>query len=285
MSKRRVLVTGASGRLGNSVAEALSARHEVVMLDVLAPETAERRKWGRAIVGSVTDRSAVAQACEGVHAIVHCAGIPWSHRPFDTLLNTNVGGTVNLLEEAGARNEVERFIFVSTIRVHGVLEEIREDFMPRFLPFDETHPLQAREYYGGGKAHAEHWCRMYVRRFRKPAVVLRPSYIVRKEEEPRYKAHAAPGTPALLDYVGTSDLIAAIDLCLDFHPKDGFDAFLLNAADQRSTTPSRELAERYFPNVPANHEKLSSCGGFGAFVDCGHAAEILGWRPAYRCVR
>ena len=285
MGKRTVLVTGSSGRLGSSVAEMLSREHHVVMMDVMSPASPEQRKWGRVVVGSVTDRGAVAQAFEGVDAVVHCAAIPWSRPPFDTLLHTNICGTVNVLEEAGSRAEVEHFIFLSTIRVHGVLEEVSDDFMPRFLPFDETHPFQAQEYYGGGKAHAEHWCRMYVRRFKKPVVALRPSYIVRLHDELHFKAQPAPEKPTLLDYVGTSDVLLALSLALDFHPKDGYDAFLINAADQRSSTPTLDLAARYFPNVPIDREKLAGCDGFAAFLDCCHAQHVLGWKPAYRCVR
>jgi len=285
MRRRTILVTGASGRLGSAVAEILGRDHDLVLFDVHGPADAAQRRLGRCVVGSITDRAAVAAAFEGVDTVVHCAGIAWSNRPFDKLLNVNVGGTVNLLEEAGTRQEVEQFIFISTIRVHGVLEENRDEFMPRHLPFDETHPLLTVEYYGGGKVQAEHWCRMYVRRFGKPVVTFRPTYIVQLPHEPEFAAQPEPGRPALLDYVGASDVVKAIALALDHHPKDGFDAFLLHAVDQRSTTPTLELADRYFPNVPADREKLAACDGFAAFVDCTHARNALGWEPAFRCAR
>jgi len=87
------------------------------------------------------------------------------------------------------------------------------------------------------------------------------------------------------DYLATSDLIDAIARALDYHPKDGFDLFYLHAADQRSATPSVELAERHFPGVPIDHAKLEAADGFGALVDCTHANQRLGWAPKFRCIR
>jgi nucleoside-diphosphate-sugar epimerase len=285
MKRRTILVTGSSGKLGAAVVRTLSGAHDIVQMDMREPDDPGQRAIGRLATGSITDPAAVAAAFEGVDTVIHCAAIPWNIPPNANLLNVNVGGTVTLLDEAGARAAVEQFIFISTIRVHGVLEAIDEAFMPRFLPFDETHPLLAMEYYGGGKCHAEHWCRMYVRRFGKPVVTFRPAYILPIAREAEFVAQPAPDHPALLDYVATSDFIEAIRLSLDYHPQDGFDRFLAHAPDQRSATPSLELVDRFFPSIPVDREKLSACGGYGAFVDCSHACEKLGWQRRYQARR
>ena len=286
MKRRTILITGASGKLGSAAARILGRDHAIVRMDVRKPRDGEPdTPSGRTVVGSVTDRTAVAEAFEGVDSVIHCAAIPWSRPPFDELLHINVAGTVNLLEEAAARPGVEQFIFISTIRVHGVLEEPGDDFMPRFLPFDETHPYLTVEYYGGSKVQAEHWCRMYVRRCGKPAVVLRPSYILPLHAEPDFAAQPPPDQPTLAQYVATSDLVNAMSLALDYHPRDGFDRFLMHAPEQPTTTPTLQLVDRYFPAVPADREKLSACDGFGALVDCSHAAAALNWAPQSRCRR
>ena len=279
--RRRILVTGAAGKLGSAVARRLAREHEVVQLDCRLPQHAEQREAGEFHVGSVTDRSAVARAMEGVNAVVHCGAIPVNRPPFDELMHINLGGTINLLEEAGTRRACEQFVFISTIRVHGVLEEVRPEFMPHFLPFNETHPYLTVEYYGGGKLQAEHWCRMYVKRFGKPVVVFRPSFILPAPMEAESHARDASNEPSLEQYVATSDCVEAIAAGLDYAPRDGMEAFLVHAGDQFTTIPSLELAERNFPGVPVDEAKLAACGGFGAFVDCSLAKERLGWRPRY----
>ena len=49
--------------------------------------------------------------------------------------------------------------------------------------------------------------------------------------------------------------------------------------------PSLELAAKYFAGIPGDSEKLGSCGGFGALIDCTRAKERLGWVPKLGCQR
>ncbi len=281
----RILITGSSGKLGSALVRAFAHEHEIVQLDVVPPLNEDQYRCGTVHVGSVTDRELVETVTEDVEIIIHCGAVPSNKAPFDALLTTNVSGTVNLLEAAGRRASVRQFIFLSTIRVHGVLETPDAEFLPKFLPFDETHPYVTVEYYGGSKLHAEHWCRMYVKRFRKPVVVFRPSTILSIPEGKPFPARPAPERPDLNQYVATSDVIQAVRLALDHEPEGGFDAFLLHANDQRSITPSLELVRRWFPGIPYDREKLERCHGFGAFVDCSRAAVRLNWHPAVQCQR
>ncbi|MCP4645475.1 MAG: NAD(P)-dependent oxidoreductase [bacterium] len=285
MPRRTILITGASGRLGSALVHLLSPRHDVVQLDTREPEDPAQRAVGRFHPGSVTERDDVAAAMEGVDTVIHSAAIAWNSPPFDRLMNINVGGTVNLLEEAGARAEVERFVFISTIRVHGVLEAVRPEFMPLFLPFDESHPYLTREYYAGGKIHCEHWCRMYVERFRKPAVAIRPSWICSLPHEPEFKPRPTPDVPDLIQYVATTDLVDLIERAMEYHPPHGFDAFLAHGDEQFTATPSIEFVDRHFPGIPIDRAKLEACGGFGPLVDCTRAKERLGWSPKFRLPR
>lgn len=281
----RILVTGSSGKLGSAVVAKFSPEHDIVQIDIKSPTDEAQSHIGTVYVGSVTDRSLVEQAMDGVEAVIHCGAIPSNYPPFNELVHTNVVGTITLLEAAGKSAALRIFLFISTIRVHGVLEEPSAEFMPKFLPFDESHPYLTVEYYGGSKLQAEHWCKSYVKRFKKPVVVFRPTMIVRLDREENFQAGPAPDRPSLNDYVGTSDVLEAIRLALSYEPADGFDAFLLHAADQRSTTPSLELAERWFGGIPVDKEKLNRCNGFGAFVDCSHARATLGWQPRFTCLR
>jgi len=285
MRRRSILITGASGRLGASLAQALARDHDIVQLDLHEPAIEEQRKLGRVHAGSITDPAVVSEAMEGVDAVIHAAAIPGTRKPYHQLLETNVTGTFNLLEEAGNRGHVEQVVYISSIMYHGLVENPPPEHLPRYLPIDEDHPSLAVDYYGCTKAQAEYWCEKYVRRFRKPVVVIRPPWIVPLDQEPSLRAGPAPDRPHLNDYIGTSDLIAGIACAMDYHPKDGFDCFLLHAEDQRSATPSLELVERFFPGIPVDREKLSACEGFGALVDCGRATDRLGWSPSFRCMR
>ena len=285
MTRRRILITGSSGRLGGALAGHLAAEHEIVQLDLLEPYAEELRGLGPVFQGCITDVSLVERAMDGVDAVVHCAAFPGAIEPFHELMETNVQGTFVLLEEAGKREGVEQFIYLSSIQWHGLHEEYGARQLPEFLPITEAHPSLATWYYDTSKVLGEHLCRVYTQRFGKPCVAMRPGWIITGELEASFGAVPPPDHPHLNDYVGTSDIVDAVRLLLDYDPPEGFEAFLFNAEDQRSTVPSLELAERFFPGMPLEREKLRACDGFGALVDCTRARERLGWVPKFRCRR
>src|SRR4051812_6833829 len=107
----RVLVTGSSGHLGEALRRVLP---DAVGLDILPSPYTD-------IVGSVADRAVVRRAVDGVDAIVHAATL---HKPHvgshsrQEFVDTNVTGTLNLLEEAVA-GDVDRFVFTSTTSAFG----------------------------------------------------------------------------------------------------------------------------------------------------------------------
>ena len=282
--RKTILVTGSSGRLGSAVVRLLKDRHQIVRLDSREPADAKQSTGEPQILGSITDAAIVARAMDGVDTVIHCAAIPWGRPPFHEVVETNVMGTFHLLEAAGRSEHVEQFIYISSIMWHGLSEPPYKN-IPIYLPIDEHHPSLAVDYYACSKVQAEYWCMKYVERFGKPVVAIRPSMIVSLQDEPAYHATAAGACPHLHDYIGVTDLVDGIERALDYHPRDGVEAFLFHAADQHSTTPSLELAARYWPDVPVQREKLELCGGFGALANCARATDRLGWTPRYRCGR
>jgi NAD dependent epimerase/dehydratase len=172
-----VLVTGADGFIGSHLVERLVADGHAVRAFCLYNS---RGSWGwldeaprdvRAAIdvrlGDVRDAGFVDDAIRGVDAVVHLAAliaIPYSYTAPDSFVETNVRGTLNVLE-AARRAGVRRVVQVSTSEVYGT---------PVQLPIRETHALQAQSPYAASKVAADQLSLAYHRSFGLPIVVLRP---------------------------------------------------------------------------------------------------------------
>ena len=282
---RRILITGSSGRLGAPLTVDLARKHEVVQLSLEEPASPEQRELGPVFTGSITDPGVVESAMDEVDTVVHCAAVPGAFPPFDKLMETNVMGTYTVLEAAGRNESVTQFLFMSSLNWHGLHERHGGFQSPKYLPLDEEHPSSATGYYDTSKVLGESLCATYAKRFGKPAVALRPAWIVGGDFAKSFKATPPGMGQGLYDYVGLEDLIDGVRRLLDYDPPDGFDAFLFHAEDQRSTCPSVKLAERFQGNARIDEERLAQCEGFGALVNCDHATERLGWTPQFKCAR
>jgi nucleoside-diphosphate-sugar epimerase len=170
----KVLVTGASGFLGSHVAEQLSsAGHDVRALVRKSSnkkflETLPRVELA---YGGIEDADKVAEACVGVDAIVHSAGIVKAKHP-DDFAKTNVEGTRNVLEGAKAASgkngapNLKRFVLVSSLEAVGP----SKDGSP--VPIDQENPVTA---YGRSKLEAEKVAKSYAKDL--PITILRPTGI------------------------------------------------------------------------------------------------------------
>ena len=172
-----VLVTGADGFIGSHLVERLVAegarvrafciynsRGSAGWLDETAPDV-------RAAIdvrfGDVRDARFVERASEGIDVVFHLAAliaIPYSYVAVDSFIDTNVRGTMHVLEGA-RRAGVRRVIQTSTSEVYGT---------PDTLPIAETHPLRAQSPYAASKIAADQLALAYHRSFGSPVVVLRP---------------------------------------------------------------------------------------------------------------
>lgn len=154
----RVLVTGGSGMIGSHVVERLLAAGagEVVVLDQVIQErnlaAALASGRVRTVAADVRDREALRRVVPGSDAIVHLAAMlmwPARHDP-KPAFEINVVASHDLLELA-VELGVARFVFASSISVYGAPPDDR--------PIDEQAPLNARTFYGAGKAAIELFCR------------------------------------------------------------------------------------------------------------------------------
>jgi NAD dependent epimerase/dehydratase len=174
---RRVLVTGADGFIGSHLTEALVGGGAVVRafcfytsdgsvgwLDELDPDIKDTLDIRR---GDIRDARFVAEACEGVEVVFHLAAlvaIPYSYQAAESFIDTNVKGTLNILE-AVRRAGCERLVHTSTSEVYGT---------PDTLPITEKHALKGQSPYSASKIGADKLCEAFHCSFGTPVVILRP---------------------------------------------------------------------------------------------------------------
>jgi dTDP-glucose 4,6-dehydratase len=171
------LVTGAGGFIGSHLVERLVAlrakvrafvrytsRPQAGFLDTLDSEVCRSIEI---IHGDLRDYNAVVQATRGVTGIFHLGaliGIPYSYiHPRETI-ETNVMGTFNILTAAREAG-VERVIHTSSSEVYGTA---------RYVPIDESHPLQAQSPYSASKIGADKIAESFFDSYSLPIVILRP---------------------------------------------------------------------------------------------------------------
>ena len=174
---RRVLVTGADGFIGSHLTEALVASGADVRafcvynsngsLGWLDQSSAEIRDALDVRLGDIRDARFVEEACREIDIVFHLAAlisIPYSYTAPESFVDTNVKGTLNVLE-AVRRAGCSRMIQTSTSEVYGT---------PDTLPITESHPLKGQSPYSATKIAADKLCESYHRSFETPVTILRP---------------------------------------------------------------------------------------------------------------
>ncbi|WP_287963178.1 NAD-dependent 4,6-dehydratase LegB [Alcanivorax sp.] len=173
----KILVTGADGFIGSHLVEALVRRgHEVRALvlynsfgswgwlDHCAPDVDGNFE---VFPGDVRDPNGMRKAMRGCEAVLHLAaliGIPYSYHSPDSYVDTNIKGTLNILQAAREMG-VRKVVHTSTSEVYGTA---------RFVPITEDHPLQGQSPYSATKIGADQLALSFHRSFDTPVCVLRP---------------------------------------------------------------------------------------------------------------
>lgn len=177
MKKRKVLITGADGFIGSHLTEALvRAGYDVkafVYYNSLGTwgwldECAEDVKGQFEVVaGDVRDPNGVRHALTGCESVLHLAAliaIPFSYHSPDTYIDTNIKGTLNVLQ-ASRDLGIEKIVHTSTSEVYGTAQ---------YVPIDEHHPLQGQSPYSASKIGADQLALSFFRSFGTPVSVIRP---------------------------------------------------------------------------------------------------------------
>lgn len=287
-----VLVTGSAGLLGRHVVRELVSHCRVHGFDLKrSPEDVPQT------IGDITDPVAVRQACAGMDAVVHVAGMPtiWSGSA-DRIMTINVTGTWNVLhaaEEAGAR----RVVLCSSDSVAGFTVKSGAMKPPLYAPVDRLHPLHATDPYALSKVLGERIGQSFVERGRLEVVALRPVFVlypemmgevkVRAAHPDAYNGPAAGGPFAagggpLWHYVDPRDVANAFRLAVEVPAFASFDAFYICAASTLAPEPTLERLERYIGRrVEIQHPEVFAKNPHAPLYDLAHARDVLGFEAQY----
>jgi NAD dependent epimerase/dehydratase len=177
LEKKRVLVTGAEGFIGSHLTERLVDEGCLVRAFILYNsfnswgwiDTFNREKKQKIEIfsGDVRDQYGVRKAAEGADVIFHLAAlvsIPFSYHSPDCFVDTNVRGTLNVLQAARTLG-IEKVLVTSTSEVYGTA---------CYVPIDEAHPLQGQSPYSASKIGADKIAESFFRSFDLPVSVVRP---------------------------------------------------------------------------------------------------------------
>ena len=167
---KRVLITGAAGRIGTSLAEQLGSRYRLRLLFHRTVPAAHQgavtqaRQTGQPVAvdggehevfaGDVASLEAMERACAGVDAVAHMAADPRVQAPWTDILNANLIGTYNVYEGA-RRAGAKKIVFASSNHATGFYEKDRVYTTPEM-------PVRPDSYYGVSKAFGEALGRYYV---------------------------------------------------------------------------------------------------------------------------
>jgi dTDP-glucose 4,6-dehydratase len=174
---KKVLVTGADGFIGSHLTESLLERgYEVKAfacynsfntwgwLDTLPKEKLDQIE---VFTGDIRDPNGVREAMKGVDGVFHLAAliaIPFSYHSPDSYVDTNIKGTLNVLQAARDLG-TERIMVTSTSEVYGTAQ---------YVPIDENHPFQGQSPYSATKIGADRLAESFYRSFQLPVSIVRP---------------------------------------------------------------------------------------------------------------
>jgi dTDP-glucose 4,6-dehydratase len=298
LNGRSVLVTGAGGFIGSHLTEALVRSGARVRALV---HYNSRNDWGHlerldsptrdaveVVTGDLRDPFCVAEVAKDAEVIFHLASlipIPYSYRAPQEYVETNVRGTLNVLE-AARRHGTARVLHTSTSETYGTAV---------YTPIDEKHPLQGQSPYSASKIGADKLAESYWCSFGTPVVTVRPF----NTYGPRQSARAF--LPAVLSQALTRDVVRVglLDPVRDMnYVDDTVDGFLraasahgvegqvLNLGSGRGVT-MRELLDLAIKATGRQVRVESDAGRvrpeksevMELICDASKARAALGWQP------
>jgi nucleoside-diphosphate-sugar epimerase len=285
----RVLVTGSSGHLGEALVRTLlDSSHEVIGLDrVASPYTN--------CVGSITDREFVRRCLRDADAIIHAAALHKPHVATHTrqdFIDTNITGTLNLLEEAVA-SSVSAFVFTSTTSAFGAALTPSPGAAAVWVT-EDVRPVP-KNIYGVTKTAAEDLCELFHRRHKFACLILRTSrFFPEEDDDPAIRKNYDDANVKANEYlfrrVDLQDVVDSHLLALRKASRIGFGRYIISATTPFQPDDQSDLRRIAPPvvrrRVPEYEEEYARRGwrmfpGIDRVYVNHRARQELDWRPKY----
>jgi NAD dependent epimerase/dehydratase len=297
----KVLVTGADGFIGSHLTEALVRSgcdvRAFVMYNSfnswgwLDHSPREIREALDIFTGDIRDPHGVRKAMEGCDVVMHLAAliaIPYSYHSPDTYVDTNIKGTLNVVQAARDLG-VEKVVHTSTSEVYGTA---------RFVPITEEHPLQGQSPYSASKIGADHIALSFHAAFNTPIAVIRPF----NTYGPRQSARAVIPTIITQIATGRRDIrLGALHPTRDFnYVADTVDGFIAVTQSARSVGEVINIGSNYEISIGDTAHLIAKVMGAEVdftqeavrlrpenseverlWADNTKARELTGWQPRY----
>lgn len=301
LKNKKILITGADGFIGSHLTETLinegfNIRAFVMYnsfnsrgwLDTLAKEIQNNLD---AISGDIRDPHGVEQAMTGCDVVLHLAAliaIPYSYHSPDTYVDTNIKGTLNVLQ-AARKLGLEKVVHTSTSEVYGTA---------RIVPITEDHPLQPQSPYSATKIAADQMALSFYNSFNTPVAIIRPF----NTYGPRQSARAVIPTVITQIAGGQRKIkLGALRPTRDFnYVKDTVRGFIAVAESDNSVSEIINIGSNYEISVGDLVEMIAEIMGVNIdietdnqrlrpeksevdrlWADNSKAKELLGWQPQY----
>ncbi|MBW5468702.1 SDR family NAD(P)-dependent oxidoreductase [Brevibacillus formosus] len=300
-SKKKIIVTGADGFIGSHLTEELVRQGHDVKAFVMYNSF---NSWGwldhsskeildqlNVFSGDVRDPYGVKKAMQGCDVVLHLASliaIPYSYHSPDTYIDTNIKGTLNILQ-AARELEVEKVVHTSTSEVYGTA---------RFVPITEEHPLQGQSPYSASKIGADQLAMSFYSSFDLPVAIIRPF----NTYGPRQSARAV--IPTIITQIASGDTTIKLGSTFptrDFnYVKDTVDGFISVAQSERSIGEVINIGSNFEVSIGETANIIAELMGKKISIvtedkrlrpekseverlwaDNSKAKEILGWQPQY----
>ena len=285
----RILVTGSAGHLGEALVRTLQgSQHEALGVDILPSPYTQR-------VGTIADRAFVRACMPGVQAVLHAATL---HKPHvathsrQAFVDTNVTGTLNLLEEAVAAG-AKAFVFTSTTSAFG-RALVPPPGEPAAWITESVVPVP-KNIYGATKVAAEDLCELVQRDSDMPCLVLRTSRFFPEDDDDQQALSAFDGdnlkvSEFLYRRVDVEDVVDAHLLAIDKAAAIGFARYIISATTPFTRDDLRELrhdaaavVRRRAPAFEAEyaHRGWSMVPTIDRVYVNERARRELGWQPRH----
>jgi len=301
MSEKKILVTGADGFIGSHLTEALIRQGYDVKAFVLynsfnswgwledAPVQIKREL--EVFAGDIRDPHGVKEAMKGCDTVLHLASliaIPYSYHSPDTYVDTNIKGTLNILQAARDLN-IKKVVHTSTSEVYGTAQ---------YVPINEAHPLQGQSPYSASKIGADQMALSFYRSFDTPVAVIRPF----NTYGPRQSARAV--IPTIITQLASGNRkikLGAINPTRDFnYVKDTVNGFISVMNHQASIGEVINIGSNYEVSIGETAKLIAEVMGKDMeietddirlrpekseverlWADNVKARELIGWEPIY----